>query len=180
MKTVTEQYSVSHGTMREEDLVPAFVSELESLGHPKSAELSNEADQIAEKFGFDSSEMSEFLNETLFDALNECAGDGLYFGSHPGDGSDYGFWMSESPEDEDTDEDEEPVRCDQCEALMINGTFCHETGCPNSRKTYVQAEERWVRFVECRECGEEYASDDTHECYHEDEERGPITFGDIK
>ena len=24
--------------------------------------------------------------------------------------------------------------CDQCEAAMINGVFCHETGCPNSRK----------------------------------------------
>ena len=24
------------------------------------------------------------------------------------------------------------MHCDQCEALMINGVFCHETGCPNS------------------------------------------------
>lgn len=24
--------------------------------------------------------------------------------------------------------------CDQCEAAMINGVFCHETGCPNARK----------------------------------------------
>jgi hypothetical protein len=27
-----------------------------------------------------------------------------------------------------------PAKCDQCVALMINGVFCHETGCPNSRK----------------------------------------------
>jgi hypothetical protein len=25
-------------------------------------------------------------------------------------------------------------RCDQCVALMINGVFCHETGCPNKKK----------------------------------------------
>jgi hypothetical protein len=22
--------------------------------------------------------------------------------------------------------------CDQCEAMMIQGVYCHETGCPNS------------------------------------------------
>lgn len=26
------------------------------------------------------------------------------------------------------------VSCDQCVALVINGVFCHEHGCPNSRK----------------------------------------------
>jgi hypothetical protein len=31
-------------------------------------------------------------------------------------------------------------RCDSCEALMINGVYCHETGCRRSP-------------VECRECG---------------------------
>ncbi len=24
------------------------------------------------------------------------------------------------------------VRCSQCDALVINGTPCHETGCPNT------------------------------------------------
>lgn len=28
--------------------------------------------------------------------------------------------------------------CDQCEASMINGVFCHETGCPNSRKKHTE------------------------------------------
>ena len=45
------------------------------------------------------------------------------------------------------------IHCDQCEALMINGVFCHETGCPNARKTWVAEREEWVRFIECRECG---------------------------
>lgn len=25
-------------------------------------------------------------------------------------------------------------RCSQCVALVINGTACHETGCPNARR----------------------------------------------
>lgn len=25
-------------------------------------------------------------------------------------------------------------RCSQCQALVINGVACHETGCPNSRE----------------------------------------------
>jgi hypothetical protein len=27
------------------------------------------------------------------------------------------------------------VRCSQCEAMVINGVACYETGCPNARKT---------------------------------------------
>lgn len=33
-------------------------------------------------------------------------------------------------------------RCNQCEALVINGLFCHEHGCPNERKEFVDGE--WV------------------------------------
>lgn len=33
-------------------------------------------------------------------------------------------------------------RCNQCEALVINGVFCHEHGCPNERKKFVDDE--WV------------------------------------
>lgn len=31
------------------------------------------------------------------------------------------------------------VWCNQCEALAINGTPCHETGCPNSRQPWKRA-----------------------------------------
>ena len=43
------------------------------------------------------------------------------------------------------------MQCDQCQALMINGVFCHETGCPNSRKVYRYG--AWIKVFQCRECG---------------------------
>lgn len=27
-------------------------------------------------------------------------------------------------------------RCSQCQVLVIQGVACHETGCPNSKKTH--------------------------------------------
>ncbi len=44
-------------------------------------------------------------------------------------------------------------RCDQCEALMINGLFCHETGCPNSRSRYDHEAGGWIRQRKCFDCG---------------------------
>jgi hypothetical protein len=30
------------------------------------------------------------------------------------------------------------VKCDQCEALVINGCACHEQGCPNMKFPWVR------------------------------------------
>ena len=43
--------------------------------------------------------------------------------------------------------------CDQCNALIINGIFCHEHGCPNSRKTWIAEDGEWVKFFKCHDCG---------------------------
>jgi hypothetical protein len=56
------------------------------------------------------------------------------------------------------------MHCDQCEALMINGTFCHETGCPNQRKTFVAERGEWVLFVACRDCGYSVESGTACDC----------------
>lgn len=85
--------SVSHGTMRRQDLIPAFMevlketSEYVQLMHlipchaleDENAEWWNSEDAIC-------------LLESLFDTLNDYAPEGYYFAAHPGDESDYGFW----------------------------------------------------------------------------------------
>ena len=47
---------------------------------------------------------------------------------------------------------------------MINGVFCHETGCPNSKKTWVEERHEWVRFVDCQNCGAEVEQGETCRC----------------
>lgn len=55
------------------------------------------------------------------------------------------------------------MKCDQCAAAMIQGVFCHETGCPNSKKTWVP-DRGWVLFVECFNCGDEIESGERCTC----------------
>ena len=51
----------------------------------------------------------------------------------------------------------ERLSCNQCQMLSINGVACHETGCPNSRKRYIDGE--WVSVRSCFECGCEVLGD---------------------
>lgn len=84
--------SISHGTMRAEDLIDAFSSELHYLAKAnkrikKFHALLKECDKYSEDGAAD-------LVNDLFDALDEFAPPYCYFGAHEGDGSDYGFWPS--------------------------------------------------------------------------------------
>lgn len=36
------------------------------------------------------------------------------------------------------------IRCNCCQPMMINRVFCHETGCPNSKKDWDEENEEWV------------------------------------
>jgi hypothetical protein len=56
------------------------------------------------------------------------------------------------------------MRCDQCQMLSINGHACHETGCPNSRKTWSESRQEWILFVTCRECGFEVEAGTSCDC----------------
>ena len=107
--------SISNGTMRAEDLIPTFADTLRALA-PTGAEgahhraLADECDALDFENG-DQDEIDFILNEDLFDALNEYADPFCYFGSHPGDGADYGFWV-------DIDAVEEAIR--DGELLKVN------------------------------------------------------------
>ena len=111
--------TVSHGTMRNIDLLRSFGEQLDYLAKvngclPKYMSLINDSDRYA-NFLEDHEEglykphhttiresifstVSEIINEELFNALNGFAAPYMYFGSHIGDGSDYGFWITEDIE----------------------------------------------------------------------------------
>jgi len=96
--------SVSSGTMRVQDLIPAFMGVLEQYAPEKAETLKDDHDEIFAWLDADEDEQDNepdvaddadiFLNESLWDALSELAPPFVYFGSNPGDGADYGFWPS--------------------------------------------------------------------------------------
>jgi len=90
--------TVIHATHRTQDLVPAFLEVLRDTPEyvqivilPPFPLIPTEDDDPR----WDTEEMSYLLNEDLFDALNKYAPEGYYFGAHPGDGSDFGYWKNE-------------------------------------------------------------------------------------
>ena len=88
-----------HGTLRNEDLLDAFGSELSRIA--PTHEYAGEAAKLLESpaIDFENEAGSELVN-LLIDALNEYALPHTYFGSIEGDGSDFGFWpVPESFED---------------------------------------------------------------------------------
>jgi|SRR5215469_6658843 len=96
--------SVSCGTMREEDLIPRFLYELKLMRplHREHRKLIREIEHNMEtvKNYFASYEAGCDLNDGLFDALGAYALPYFYFGAHPGDGADYGYWLSENFDDD--------------------------------------------------------------------------------
>ena len=98
--------TVIRATHRPQDLVPAFLEclrftcERPDLADDFNKEIPSEVTRTLLNGDDDhpwwqSEECSMFLNEGLFDALNDCAPEGYYFGAHEGDGSDFGFWKGD-------------------------------------------------------------------------------------
>jgi hypothetical protein len=96
--------SVSSGTLREEVLIPVFEDVLRQAGvtpdRPAAAVRLHRGEDLTDaEWG----EVSWYVNEDLFDALDAVAPEGTYFGAHPGDGSDFGFWEADGDGDGDED-----------------------------------------------------------------------------
>lgn len=88
--------SVSSGTMRVESLVHRFLDVLADEG----VEITDELPAWIDGEFADQDEASDYLG-MLFDELNHIAPPFVYFGSHEGDGSDYGFWLDRDSMNED-------------------------------------------------------------------------------
>jgi hypothetical protein len=88
--------TVIHGTLRPEDLIPAFAYEL-NLCHGREGRnmLHLELLDAAEFFENSTDEEQHYLLQELMEALNTYAPMDCYFGAHQGDGSDFGFWPAE-------------------------------------------------------------------------------------
>jgi hypothetical protein len=86
--------SVSHGTLKGEDLLPVFADELKKF--EPDHELVKEAYELMAGWGDnDNEEMDEIdeLVNDIQDAIGEFAAPFTYFGAHEGDGSDFGWWI---------------------------------------------------------------------------------------
>lgn len=99
--------SISHGTLRTQDLLASFAYELKQLAYGVNAghsELAKEAERLANRSDEWSEDDEEYagvmLNEDLYYALEEYAPPFSYFGAHECDGADFGFWLSSEALDE--------------------------------------------------------------------------------
>jgi len=97
--------TVIHGTGRTEDLLDSLASELEHHIQRNAEEWCSDDGRKrrdrymtlvgdARETDPDDPDSIEVVLE-LMDTLSKFAPDGCYFGSHPGDGSDIGFWPNE-------------------------------------------------------------------------------------
>ncbi|HLU25426.1 MAG TPA: hypothetical protein VKZ58_06930 [Longimicrobiales bacterium] len=120
-----EALIVSEGTLRPEDLIPAFIhalkerlDEVEPQGHDTAhtrryiREIEERIETIPDYY---ETADSGWDLVGLSDALNDYAPEGMYFGAHEGDGALYGFWPIEPAEDEE-------------EGAAIYGAYDEEAG----------------------------------------------------
>jgi hypothetical protein len=87
--------TVSHGTLRLQDLIPACLSVLKEisqeeydlfiLDYPEYSE--NEDSEFYE------SEDALFMYDEVMETINQFCPERIYFGALEGDGSDIGFWQ---------------------------------------------------------------------------------------
>jgi len=93
--------TVSHGTLRSEDLIATFLPILCNLDRNTANQVGDgEHDEaIIETVPYPlPDELLEPASELalwLIEKLDAAAPEGFYFGAHEGDGSDFGFWPIE-------------------------------------------------------------------------------------
>jgi len=97
--------SYSSGTMRDVDLIPTFMGLFEEMDAKRAKSyrwanrkyfnfLENDNPELY-KDAQEREEMLPEITQELFDILGDYCPPYTYFGSHPGDGADYGVWVSD-------------------------------------------------------------------------------------
>lgn len=94
-----------HGTLRSVDLIDTYVEAVKDTPEynrmKKSSDsalreaLQNLGEDYDENAPFWDTDDAAILADDLADILDSHAPAGTYFGAHPGDGSDFGFWPEE-------------------------------------------------------------------------------------
>jgi len=97
--------SISTGTLRPEDLIPAFNNALTQIhdGHYYDIdEMMDDETGNAAEFGKQPShdELQRRVVDRLMDELQDACPQFVYFGTHEGDGADFGFWPDSNSLDE--------------------------------------------------------------------------------
>lgn len=93
--------TVSHGTLREADLIPRFLDVLRAFSPLRADTLGARWQEMADDQGEvkeGHEEDAADLTHTLDYELNTFAPEGFYFSTHEGDGSDFGFWEDDPDE----------------------------------------------------------------------------------
>jgi hypothetical protein len=135
--------SISTGTLRTEDLLPAFTYTMGELTHsPISntskypneamAKLWDEAIKAINNPDTDTNPLSddecvarnEILSD-LQDALNELCPPFVYFGTLEGDGADFGFWPDMDRLNEEMRSTTSDFQADNCWTLTDDGVIVH-------------------------------------------------------
>ncbi len=100
--------TISHGTLRTQDLLRSFADECERLMPFNTKDLVSEARanaEILDMFKKDGSpvatnrdhEIAQYVLDDLTSQLCDIANKHeAYFGAHEGDGSDFGFWSRDT------------------------------------------------------------------------------------
>ncbi len=93
--------TVSWGTHRPDDLIPKFMAVLKEYGKEVYDKYISENPEVEDWKQLDN-ETKGWVVDELFDLLDGIAPEDCYFGAHPDDGADFGFWqVDESKKNEE-------------------------------------------------------------------------------